>query len=327
MRSNKRILMLPLNFKPQLAKDYNEQKLKFPLYVLPKIDGVRMLNFNSKALGRSLKPHGNLYTTRKFSNECFNGLDGETVLGSNPTAPNLCSNTSGAISRIKGEPEMYWWCFDLLNEETKDLGYSDRYKIMKAKVIDLKLCGETRNIHFVPVDKVESLEGLLYLEQKYLEEGYEGIIIRNGDAKYKQGRSSSTKADYWRIKRFTDAEAICTALNEGDTNLNEAKVNELGHTERSSHKDNLQSNGMVGSLSCTLIEDLLSTTGELQVKAGTLITVSPGVLTLEERKYYWENQKEMIGKIIKFKSFAFGNKDKPRFPTFLSLRVQSDMSN
>jgi len=314
-----------MNFKPQLAKDYNEQKLKFPLYVLPKIDGVRMLNLNGKALGRSLKPHGNLHTTEKFSKDCFEGLDGEMVLGNNPTAPNLCSNTSGVISRIKGEPEMYWWCFDLLNEETKDLGYIDRYYAMRRKVFELQEKG-FKYIQYIPIVKVDSLEELLELEQKYLSEGYEGVIIRNGAAKYKQGRSSSTRADYWRIKRFTDAEAICTGLNEGDTNLNEAKVNELGHTERSSHKDNLQSNGVVGSLSCTLIEDLLGTTGELQVKAGTSITVSPGVLTLEERKYYWENQQEMIGKIIKFKSFAFGNKDKPRFPTYLSQRVQSDMS-
>jgi DNA ligase-1 len=312
-------------FKPQLAKDYNEDKLKFPLYVLPKVDGVRMINLKGEALGRSLKPHGNLYTTDKFSNYFFDGLDGEMVLGNNPTAPNLCSNTSGAISRIKGEPEMYWWCFDLLNDQTKELGYIDRYRKMFRKVHELQLVGYV-NILAMPIAMVRDLDELKTYEDDYLIQGYEGVIIRSPEAKYKQGRSSSTKADYWRIKRFTDAEAICTSLNEGDTNLNEAKVNELGHTERSSHKGNLQNNGMIGSLSCTLIEDLFSTTGELQVKAGTVITVSPGVLTLEERKYYWENKQDMVGKVIKFKSFAFGNKDKPRFPTYLSQRVQSDMS-
>lgn len=315
-----------LKFKPQLAKDFNEEKLVLPVYILPKIDAVRAINIQGKLLGRSLKPHGNLYTTQKFSQDCFDGLDGEMVLGDDPTAPNLCSNTSGAISRIKGEPEMYWWCFDLLNEQTKDLGYSERYDALLLKVKELQDLDHS-NIRVIPRTLVSTLDKLKTYEDGYLILGYEGAILRSPSAKYKQGRSSSTKADYWRIKRFTDAEAVCTKVNEGDTNLNEAKVNELGHTERSSHKENLKSNGMVGSLECTLLKDLVGSQGETQVKAGTSITVSPGVMTLEERKFYFENKQELLGKTIKFKSFAFGNKDKPRFPTFLSVRVQSDIDN
>ena len=41
--------------KPFLCCDADINKIQFPVLVLPKIDGVRMLNVNGKATGRSLK--------------------------------------------------------------------------------------------------------------------------------------------------------------------------------------------------------------------------------------------------------------------------------
>ena len=314
------------NFKPQLAKDYNEDKLKFPLWIQPKIDGVRAINIQGKLVGRSLKAHGNLWTTQKFSQECFSGLDGEMVLGNNPAAQNLCSDTSGAIARIKGEPELVWWCFDLLNEQTKDLGYPERYKIMKAKVIELRMCGE-RDIQFVPMFCVKSIEEYNHLKEQWLQEGYEGVIIRS-DEKYKEGRSSSTKADYWRDKGFVDAEILVTGVIEGNKNNNEAKTNELGRTERSSHKENQEPNGQVGTVVGTLVKDLVDPdTNLLLLRAGTICNMAPGAMTKEQRLYYFKNQHEIVGHYAKGKLFPKGVLEKPRFFTFLSIRVQSDIDS
>ena len=315
-----------INFKPQLAKDYNPSKLKFPMWIQPKIDGVRALNIQGKLVGRSLKAHGNLWTTQKFSQECFSGLDGEMVLGNNPAAQNLCSDTSGAISRIKGEPELVWWCFDLVNNETKGFGYVKRYEEMRKKVSYLHTAGYS-SIKIVPMVKVGSMDEYNYYKEHWLQEGYEGVIIRS-DEKYKEGRSSSTKADYWRDKGFVDAEILVTGVIEGNKNNNEATVNELGRTERSSHKENQEPNGQVGSIVGTLVKDLVDPdTKALLLKSGTICNMAPGAMTKEQRLYYFRNQHEIVGHYAKGKLFPKGVLDKPRFFTFLSIRVQSDIDS
>jgi DNA ligase-1 len=313
-----------VKFKPQLAEDYSPEKLKFPVGIMPKLDGVRALNINGKLVGRSLKSHGNLYTTDKFSQVCFDGLDGEMVLGNNPAALNLCSDTSGAITRIKGEPELTWWCFDLVNSETKDLGYFERWSYMTKKVVELQSQGCT-NIEYVPLEIVHSLEEYNGFKEYWLQEGFEGVIIR-ADEKYKQGRSSTKTAGYWRDKGFVDAEILVTGLVEGNTNNNEAKVNELGRTERSSHQENKEPNGQVGSIVGTLVKDLIDPdTKKLLLNRGTICNMAPGAMTQKEREYYLENPQEIVGLYAKGKLFPKGVLDKPRFYTFLSIRAKSDM--
>jgi DNA ligase-1 len=43
------------------------------------------------------------------------------------------------------------------------------------------------------------------------------------------------------------------------------------------------------------------------------------------RKHIWEGRKCVLGKIVKYKYFAGGSKDKPRFPVFLGFRDKRDM--
>ena len=45
----------------------------------------------------------------------------------------------------------------------------------------------------------------------------------------------------------------------------------------------------------------------------------------EQRDELWNNNP--IGKIIKYKFFPVGQKDKPRFPIFLSFRHSDDISS
>ncbi len=44
-----------------------------------------------------------------------------------------------------------------------------------------------------------------------------------------------------------------------------------------------------------------------------------------DRKEVWENKEKYIGKILKYKSQKSGEKDKPRFPTFIGFRNEKDM--
>lgn len=89
--------------KPMLATDYVEAKLRFPLGAMPKVDGVRGLNSEGVFFARSMKQHANLYTRAFYSQNIYNGLDGE-LAAEHECHPDLCRLTTSATSTIEGQP-------------------------------------------------------------------------------------------------------------------------------------------------------------------------------------------------------------------------------
>ena len=118
--------MLFIN-KPFFACDCDLQYVKYPTMGFPKIDGVRMIYLDGGVTSRSLNPHENIYTTTRFSNEIYKGLDGEATVG-DITSNACCRNTTGALNRILGEPDVKWNVFDLLTKHNEESDYILRYK-------------------------------------------------------------------------------------------------------------------------------------------------------------------------------------------------------
>lgn len=312
--------------KPMLARDWIESKVKFPCYIQPKIDGVRALNIDGKLYARSLKPHANLHLNELFGQQMFNGLDGEIILNDNPVLPDLCSLTSGAVRREKDTSNFTWYVFDLILPDTIELSYEERYRMLRKHVEMLRNVMGITNVVLIPQYICISMRHLIDYDDEFLRMGYEGSIIRNPLGKYKEGRSDG-KMQVWRIKRFIDAEFLIDTVIEGNHNDNEATVNELGRTERSTHQENMIPNGLVGAMEGTLLADVVDpTTNEVILRKGERVKVSPGTMSADMRKHYFENQHELLGQIGKFKFFPKGIKDKPRFPVFLSVRSKEDMS-
>jgi len=301
--------------KPMLACDWDAKKLCFPQWVQPKIDGVRALNFKGVLTGRSFKRHKNKFTTGFFTHDLTLGMDGELASWSE-TAPDLCRRTTSAVGTIEGEPYSLWWLFDFIQLDGAELSYCERYARLQDRMATLQVNEPLlwSRLRLVPYKVAYNVDDIEAIDAQYLELGYEGSILRNPYAQYKSGRCTPTESNLSRIKRFSEEEATVTALVEGNMNGNPATVNELGQTERSSHQDNMIPNGQVGALLC---KDL---------KTGQDITVAAGCMTHAERLHYLAHPGEIVGKVIKFKTFAHGKKDKPRFPTFQSLRAESDMS-
>ena len=310
--------------KPLLAKDVAEDKLKFPLWLFCKIDGVYLLVQNGKAYGRSLKQHENKFITKQYSNPDFEGLRGELIAGDDPTAEGLVRSTASACSTIEGEPSTTLWCFDYVTPETINLSYAERYNLLKLKVKELSAKGYS-DIFCIAYKEVHCFDDYHNTIGKYMELGFEGAIIRDFSLKHKEGRSSSVKPHLWRWKPWLDAEILVTAIEEGSTNTNEAEVNELGRTKRSFKQEGLVPNWQVANIIGTLLDDLKDYSGKVIMKKGSTCTVSPGELPVKDRKYYFENQSEIIGKIAKFRYFAYDLKDKPRYPTFVTLRSEVDL--
>lgn len=311
--------------KPMLASDWDESKVHLPAWLQPKIDGVRGLNRYGGLEGRSLKKHANRAVTAFFSHPAFVGLDGELAAG--PEAhPDLCRMTTSALSTITGDPYVVWHVFDFLTVATLRLPYKERYAILKAHVGELQECRPDlgQRLKLVPCTTVTTLTELEAVDDAWLAQGYEGSIIRDPYGAYKSGRSTVREGGLLRIKRFIEEEAIVVSITEGQENGNDAVTNELGYTSRSSHQCNMVPNGMVGSLECALVKDVVYK-GKLLFLKGQQVTVSAGSMPHDERVRYFREPGRLIGKVIKFKTFPKGVKDKPRFPTFQSIRVDSDM--
>ena len=295
--------------KPQLASDYDPKHLILPVVVQPKIDGVRGMNLDGRLTGRSLKLFKNKALTAKFSGVKFLGLDGELAAGPE-TSPTLCSDTTSAVNTVERHADdIVWHVFDFVTEDTVHLPYVERYTLLQERVRDF---GHP-NILIVCNAWVTDAAEVDAWDSHFLNQGYEGTILRNPNAAYKEGRPSKKLQQYIRIKRFVDAEAVVLAVVEGRQNLNEAVTNELGRTERSTHAENMVPNGKVGSLTCR------------DVTTGQEITVSAGAMTEEERLYYFQWPQQIVGKTITYKTFPKGVKDKPRFPTFKHIRSEEDI--
>jgi DNA ligase-1 len=319
-------------FKPHLACDIDYSKIDWSKgwIVMPKIDGCRALNIDGKLVGRSKKAFKNPYLTEKFSKEYLTGMDGELALG-DWTDARLCSITTGAVNRQKDDPKegkyvadavnVDWWLFDCLAPGVIDLPYIERLGVLYLRVHQINLS----YVKAVPWKLVHSFEEYEALDNQFLEEGFEGTILRDPNGMHKSGRASTTSNAYLRDKKFVDFEGIVVGLEEAMENTNEAKVNELGRTERSTHQENLVPKGMVGTILMELLKDV-EFMGKIILKKGDIIRSGPGKMTHEERKYYWENPQEIIGYIGKAKFFPRGLKDKLRFCTWISFRAKEDMS-
>jgi len=267
--------------------------------VSPKIDGIRALTIGGKLLSRSLKPIPNRHIRETLEAICPQGLDGELLSGE------TFQDCTSAIMSHEGEPEFAFCAFDYLG-----LGllapYRDRIDALAEVVAEI---GDPR-VQAVPTFWVDGPEQLTIAEEEALARGFEGLMLRRPEGPYKEGRSTLREGWLLKLKRFTDSEAIVVGFEELMRNENEAKVNELGRTKRSSAKEGLVPAGTLGSL-------------RLQRPDGVEFGIGAG-LTEAMRSKVWAERDRYLGSTVKYKSQKFGEKDAPRLPVFLGFRAPED---
>ncbi len=267
--------------------------------------------------------------TEYFSRPKFLGKDGEMVLGDDPYSTNrLCHLTAGAMGKFKGVERManlHWHVFDYLTELTVGLPYIARYQILSDRLN--RRAPLDGRIHLVPSDFATNRAELDRLTMYHLDLGAEGVIIRNPNALVKPGRPTKKGQELWRFKIWMDAEILVTNLIEGEENRNEAKLNTLGKSERSSSKAGKVPNGQIGSVQGPLLADIIHPISkQLLLRKGTVVTVGSGEMSVAEATSWFRDPKQIVGHIVTFKFMPHGMKDAPRMPTFKAKRLPEDMS-
>lgn len=283
-----------------LAAEAEPDKLRFPLFASPKLDGIRCAVVGGKALTRTLKEVPNRTVFNNLSQAQLTGLDGELIVG-DPTADDVYRNTVSGVMSRDGNPEFTYYVFDL---HDGDGHWHQRFQTLYEGFADRTA------IQVLPHAFIRDHDELLEYEQKHIELGYEGVILRDPKAPYKHGRSTVREGYLLKLKRFQDSEAEILDVIEEMHNGNEAQTNELGRTKRSSHKENKTGKQRMGAL---LVRDI-KTGVEFQIGTGFNDT---------DKAQFWLNDRR--GQLVKYKFFPVGVKDKPRHPVYLGLRSKDDL--
>ena len=287
-------------FKPLLASPADLDNLDLTdMLISPKLDGIRAIVIDGVVMSRSLKPIRNKHVQRLFG--YLEYYDGELICG-DPTSPTCYRDTNSAVMSADGEPDVTFHVFDHI-----------RYHAF-SYVRRLEQLWPGPSIKVVEQNVVLTRSDFEFWEDVFLEMGYEGVMLRKASgpaSEYKFGRATTKSHTLLKVKRFSDAEYTVIGYEERMHNGNVATTNELGHTERSSHKENKTGRGDLGALTC--ITD-----------NGIKFNVGSG-FTDADRALLWNQRDSLIGKTVKVKSFLVGVKDAPRFPVFLGFRDPTDL--
>ena len=287
--------------KPQLLPKDNPDlsALTYPIFVSPKYDGIRCVTTDEGPKSRTLKniPNKHIFNTLSKLQQ---GFDGELIVGS-PTDPDVYRKTNSAVMSYEGAPEFSYYVYDFWNN--LGVSYVTRDYLLR------NASGYPSYIRVVPSILCNSKEAAEEEIIKNLNLGYEGSILRNPQGLYKYGRCTLKENNIFKYKPYADDEAVIVGVECEYENTNEATINEVGLSKRTIHKANMIPKESLGSIKVSN-----DTWGYFNIGSG---------FAREEKTLLWalhKDRNELVGKVVKFKYFPIGIKDKPRHPIFLGFR-------
>jgi len=265
-------------YSPMLAYDFKKKSsnIIYPCNVQPKLDGIRAIAVKNRLYSRN----GLLFPTLEHiksellkSNLILDGelytddINFEKIVG-------LVRKSTKTKEEEKLSLKIYFNVFDIVD---KTLTFKERYSILK-NFIEKNSFKYIRLVKTEICNKKEEIDTFL---NKYINEGYEGLIIRNMNGKYEEGLRSSNLI---KLKKFKDEEFkivdyTCPKIGK-----------EIG---------------------CVIW--ICST------KEGKIFNVRPEGGYAERKKLY-RNGKKYIGKMLTVKYQEMTNDNIPRFPVGVGIR-------
>lgn len=283
------------NIQLLLARKADYSKIKYPVLATPKLDGIRCGCVDGVAKSRNMKPIPNHYVRQQL--EGLHGLDGELMVNGD------FNEVQSGIMSQDGEPNFVFHVFD--DFSNPDTPYRERIENIEW---------EHNNPHIqvlYPHTIHNEQELDCYLED-CLELGYEGVMIRKPDGKYKFGRSTVNEGILLKIKKFLDSEATLVEIVEKMTNDNPLEEDELGRAKRSSCKENKTPAGTSGAV-------VLDWNGII-----FNVGFGPG-FTDAIKQEMWDMRHELKGRLYKFSYQELSKDGIPRFGKLLGERHEDDL--
>ena len=194
-----------------LAHDFNkkENHIKFPCFVQRKFDGTRCVSIPNLGLFSRNKKK---YTHLDHITQEINMLPANIILDGELYSESISfQEIVGIVKRqtlskndIQKQLHVKLFVYDIINDQP----YHKRYQ----SLIDLFQKHKFKNLVLVHSDVCDSKEDMMEKHALYVEQGYEGIMLRNKNGLYKGTRSN----DLQKYKQFMDDEYKVVGFEEGN---------------------------------------------------------------------------------------------------------------
>ena len=278
-----------INFEPMLAQKTNRKRIDFDSkdYVIqPKLDGIRCYITFEGMFTRNHKPIVSAPHVWEEAQAIFKEYGNDVILDGELYNHDLKNDFEKIVSLVRktkpsdediqeSKQKVQYHCYDVFFPMQKSLTFSSR-ESWRVRSISRKF----DYILHVGSAPVKSHDKIAEIEQIYLDDGYEGAMVRE-DAAYEQKRSWTLQ----KVKRFQDEEAIIFSFVEGVGKL-EGKMGKFMM---------IDANGI--EFGCP-----------------------PTSHSFEEREEMWKNRHDYIGKEATFEFFERTKRGVPRFPIFKTVR-------
>jgi len=209
---------------PMLAHAWEDHKDKitFPCFVQPKLDGARCIAIKSNAEGVKLYsrtgketntvPHINFELMQIMRDgEIWDGELYEHDADFNDSVGSLratVNTNSNATAKIK------YWVYDCprIEELKEEAGFAARYQRLERRIQTLSnVRSRPMDVVLVPTHEVFNADAIPALHKQYTADAYEGVMVRQKNMKYTQKRTNTLL----KYKTFKDEEFICIGYEEG----------------------------------------------------------------------------------------------------------------
>ena len=279
-----------VGFSPQLAHKYDDQKekIKFPCAAQRKYDGIRCLSTASGFYSRGRK---------KFTSCTHIWAELEQFFKTNPKArldgefytheykedfEKICKAVKKTSEKatpedIESQKMVEYHVYDAprISGLTEKDSFKSRQTALAKALSKFKYIKVVETIY-----DIKNESELKTLKEQWIQENYEGIMIRNINSSYEGKRSYNLL----KWKDFLDKEFVIVGINEGAGKL-------AGHA---------------GSFT-------------FKMKNGKQFDAKL-VGSIERLKYYFKNPKECIGKLATVRFQNYTSDGLPRFPVCKSIR-------
>ena len=268
------------------------KSLHYPVLATPKVDGIRCLKVDGRVVTRALKLVPNEHI-RLAMFSLPDGVDGELVIPGG-----TFQDVASAVMSFGGKPEFEYLVFDFL-PSLADIATPYSKRVTRIPI----------HPYVVPLTPIvlESISDFERYEERTLDAGYEGLVVRAPGGPYKFGRSTLREGYMIKYKRTLDADAVVLGIEEQLMNCNPMTRDILGRAERKGGRALALPKGTMGSL---IVQDTAT---------GVVFNIGSGFSdTL--RAAVWADPSSYVGRVVTYRYQSVGVKSKPRFPRFIAFR-------
>lgn len=277
------------NLRPMLAKklvDIPEKRLSWPATLQPKYDGLRCLAYRKDGQVRLQSRGGDPYVVDHVVEELERALPDGMILDGELYVHGTSLQTINSWVR-RPQPDsllVQYWLYDVtwLDDQYKETPWSERERCLREWYTS-RFNGPS-SIYLSPSWLVNDRSEMEKLHVQLVEAGFEGVIVRLFDGKYRFGFRSG---DLLKYKSFDDAEFVIVGWTAGKGKFENAPIFKLD-------------NG----------------------RGGLFEAVPKG--TNAERWQMLQDAQNLVGKMLTVRFFGYTDEGIPRFPVGIAIRDPSD---